>query len=121
MTVQLTLDPRVRYEETGADTNYNFEVMLPEMADVWRQSGDPNLVTMTRRYTDWLGYSLLREPDGSGWFANIAPNSRTSSRFYADVRPDPERTALGNQFVPVVPGLAAFVSSREDLAAARSA
>ncbi|MDX8029242.1 hypothetical protein SK803_03430 [Lentzea sp. BCCO 10_0856] len=109
------------YEESGADTNYNFEVMLPELADAWRQSEDPNLVAMTRKYTDWLGYNLLREPDGSGWFANIAPNSRTSSKFYADVRPDPERTALNNQFVPVVPDLAAFLSSREDLAAARAA
>lgn len=109
------------YEETGADTNYNFEVMLPELADAWRQSGDPNLVAMTRKYTDWLGYNLLREPDGSGWLVNIAPNSRTSSRFYADVRPDPERTALNARFVPEVPDLAAFVSSREDLAAARTA
>ncbi|NGY63477.1 hypothetical protein G7043_31600 [Lentzea sp. NEAU-D13] len=109
------------YEESGADTNYNFEVMLPELADAWRQSEDPNLVAMTRKYTDWFGYNLLREPDGSGWFTNVAPNSRTSSRFYADVRPDPERTALNNQFVPVVPDLAAFVAGREDLAAARSA
>ncbi|SER84250.1 hypothetical protein [Lentzea albida] len=109
------------HEESGADTNYNFEVMLPELADAWRQSGDPNLVAMTRKYTDWLGYNLLREPDGSGWFANIATNSRTSSRFYADVRPDPERTALNAQFVSEVPDLAAFVSSREDLAAARTA
>ncbi|KJK38306.1 hypothetical protein UK23_41275 [Lentzea aerocolonigenes] len=109
------------YEESGADTNYNFEVMLPELADAWRQSEDPNLVAMARKYTDWLGYNLLREPDGSGWFSNVAPNSRTSSKFYADVRPDPERTALDNQFVPVVPDLAAFVSSREDLAGARAA
>ncbi|MEU0883772.1 hypothetical protein ABZ345_34645 [Lentzea sp. NPDC005914] len=109
------------YEESGADTNYNFEVMLPELADAWRQSEDANLVAMARKYTDWLGYNLLREPDGSGWFTNVAPNSRTSTRFYADVRPDPERTALNNQFVPVIPDLAAFVSSREDLAAAREA
>ncbi|RAS70278.1 hypothetical protein C8D87_101578 [Lentzea atacamensis] len=108
------------YEESGADTNYNFEVMLPELADAWRQSGDANLVDMARKYTGWLGYNLVREPDGSGWFANIAPNSRTSSKFYADVRPDPERTALNNQFVPEVPDLAAFVPSREDLAAARA-
>lgn len=81
------------YEESGPDTNYNFEVMLPELADAWRQSNEANLVTMARRYTDWLGYNLLREPDGSGWFTNVAPNSRTSTKFYADVRPDPERTA----------------------------
>ncbi|WP_197288786.1 hypothetical protein [Nocardia sp. NRRL S-836] len=37
------------------------------------------------------------------------------------MRPDPERTALNNQFVASVPDLAAFVSSREDLAAARAA
>lgn len=109
------------YEETGADANYNFEVMLPEMADAWRQSGDANLVAMTEKYTGWLGYNLLREPDGAGWFSNVAPNSRTSTLFYADVRPDPDRSALNNQFVPAVPGLAAFVSSAEDLAAARSA
>ncbi len=109
------------YEETGADVNYNFEVMLPEMADAWRQSNDPNLVTMTEKFTDWLGYNLLREPDGSGWFTNVAPNARTSTLFLADVRPDPDRTALGNQFVPVVPALGAFLSGREDLAAARAA
>ncbi len=109
------------YEETGADTNYNFEVMLPEMADAWRQSNDPRLVAMTEKYTAWLGYNLLREPDGAGWFSNVAPNSRTSSLFYADVRPDPERTALNNQFVPAVPALGAFLSSADDLATARAA
>ncbi|MFD1938592.1 hypothetical protein ACFSKW_44680 [Nonomuraea mangrovi] len=109
------------YEKSGPDQNYNFEVMLPEMADAWRQSGDPHMVQMAARYADWLGYNLLREPDGSGWLTNIASSSRTSSRFYDDVRPDPERTALANQFVPEVPALAAFLSAREDLTAARAA
>ncbi|MFE3451856.1 hypothetical protein ACFXJ8_23340 [Nonomuraea sp. NPDC059194] len=109
------------YEKSGPDQNYNFEVMLPEMADAWRQSGDPHMVQMAARYAEWLGYNLLREPDGSGWLTNIASSSRTSSRFYDDVRPDPERTALANQFVPEVPALAAFLSAREDLTAARAA
>ncbi|MEO3824040.1 hypothetical protein [Actinomadura sp. B10D3] len=109
------------YEKTGADMNYNFEVMLPELADCWRQSGDPRLISMASAYTDWLGYNMLREPDGSGWITNIAPSSRTSTLFYDDTRPDPERTALNGQFVPDVPSLGAFLSAREDLAAARAA
>ncbi|GAA3209494.1 hypothetical protein [Nonomuraea helvata] len=109
------------YEESGMDMNYNFEVMLPELADAWRQSGDRNLVSMAAGYTGWLGYNLLREPDGSGWLTNIAPSSRTSALFYDDTRPDPERTALGSVFIPRVPALGAFMSAREDLAAARAA
>ncbi|MFJ7078495.1 hypothetical protein [Streptomyces sp. NPDC098781] len=108
------------YEEGGMDMNYNFEVMLPEMADAWRKSNNPHLVTMTEKYTEWLGYNMLREPDGSGWITNIAPSTRTSTLFYNDTRPDPERTALNSQFVPVVPDLGAFLSAREDLAAARA-
>ncbi|GAA3483020.1 hypothetical protein [Streptomyces yanii] len=109
------------YEKGGTDMNYNFEVMLPEMADAWRQTNNSNLVTMAEKYTDWLGCNLLREPDGSGWFSNIAPSTRTSTLAYADTRPDPERTALNAQFVPAVPALGAFMSAREDLAAARGA
>ncbi|MGW5171633.1 hypothetical protein ACWEQ1_30160 [Streptomyces nodosus] len=109
------------YEKGGTDLNYNFEVMLPELADAWRQSDNSHLVTMAGRYTDWLGYNLLREPDGSGWFSNVAPSTRTSTLAYADTRPDPERTALNAQFVPAVPALGAFLSAREDLAAARAA
>ncbi|WP_314178492.1 hypothetical protein [Streptomyces winkii] len=109
------------YEQRGMDMNYNFEVMLPELADAWRQSDNSHLVTMTAKFTDWLGYNLLREPDGSGWFCNIAPSSRTSTRAYDDTRPDPDRTALNAQFVPSVPALGAFLSAREDLASARAA
>ncbi|GAA2411455.1 hypothetical protein GCM10010191_20800 [Actinomadura vinacea] len=109
------------YEKSGADMNYNFEVMLPELADCRRQSGDSRLVTMASAYTGWLGYNMLREPDGSGWITNIGPSSRTSALFYNDTRPDPERTALSGQFVPDVPALGAFLSAREDLAAARTA
>ncbi|MFV8182151.1 MULTISPECIES: hypothetical protein [unclassified Streptomyces] len=109
------------YEKGGMDMNYNFEVMLPELADAWRQSGNSGLVTMAGKYTDWLGYNLLREPDGAGWFSNIAPSTRTSTLAYADTRPDPERTALNAQFVPAVPALGAFLSAREDMAAARAA
>ncbi|MDX3502471.1 hypothetical protein PV689_11145 [Streptomyces sp. ATCC51928] len=109
------------YEKGGTDMNYNFEVMLPELADAWRQSNNAHLVTMARKYTGWLGYNLLREPDGSGWFSNVAPSTRTSALAYDNTRPDPERTALNAQFVPEVPALGAFTSAREDLSAARAA
>lgn len=109
------------YEKGGTDMNYNFEVMLPELADAWRQSHNGHLVTMAGKYADWLSYNLLREPDGSGWFSNVAPSTRTSALAYDDTRPDPERTALNAQFVPEVPTLGAFTSAREDLAAARTA
>ncbi|WP_113703624.1 hypothetical protein [Nonomuraea lactucae] len=109
------------YEERGMDMNYNFEVMLPEMADAYHQTHDRTLVDMAAKFTDWLGYNLLREPDGSGYIANVAPSARTSTRFYDEVRSDPDRTALNSLFVPLVPALGAFMTAREDLAAARSA
>ncbi|MET8050131.1 hypothetical protein ABZU75_21285 [Streptosporangium sp. NPDC005286] len=101
--------------------NYNFEVMLPEMAETYHLTGDRTLVSMARKFTDWLGYNLVREPDGSGYIVNVAPSTRTSARFYDEVRPDPDRTALNSLFVPEVPELGAFMSSQEDLAAARAA
>ncbi|MFI7447356.1 hypothetical protein ACIBQX_07635 [Nonomuraea sp. NPDC049714] len=109
------------YEQRGADLNYNFEVMLPELADAYHQTRDPVLVDMAAKYTDWLGYNLLREPDGSGYMTNVATSTRTSSRFYAEVRPDPDRTALNWVFTGHVPQLAAFMTAREDLADARAA
>ncbi|WP_329240490.1 hypothetical protein OG417_40525 [Actinoallomurus sp. NBC_01490] len=109
------------YEQRGMDMNYNFEVMLPETADAYHQTGDKTFVSMAHAFADWLGYNLVREPDGSGYIANIAPSTRTSSRYYDDIRPDPDRTALNWTFVREVPELGAFLTAREDLAAARAA
>ncbi|MBB5139874.1 hypothetical protein HNP84_009638 [Thermocatellispora tengchongensis] len=109
------------YEPRGTDMNYNFEVMLPEMAETWHATGDPVLVDMTRKFTDWLGYNLIREPDGSGYICNVAISARSQTRYYDDTRIDPDRTNLGSLFVPEVPELGAFFSAREDLAEARAA
>ncbi|MGI5228028.1 hypothetical protein [Actinoallomurus sp. CA-142502] len=108
-------------EQRGMDMNYNFEVMLPETADAYHQTGDKTFVSMARAFADWLGYNLVREPDGSGYIANIAPSTRTSSRYYDDIRSDPDRTALNWTFVREVPELGAFLTTREDLAATRAA
>ncbi|GAA1593571.1 hypothetical protein GCM10009789_54510 [Kribbella sancticallisti] len=109
------------YDPRGMDINYNFEVMLPEMAELYLLTGHPALVNMTRKFTDWFGYNLLREPDGSGWLTYYAVSDRTATAFYDDVIPDPDRSNLGSFFVPAVPNLAAFFTSREDRAATRAA
>ncbi|WP_431926183.1 hypothetical protein [Nonomuraea jabiensis] len=109
------------YEEGGHDMNYNFEVMLPELADAYLHSRDPHLVDMARAFTGFLSYNLLREPDGAGYLVNVAPSTRTSARWYDEVRPDPDRTALNWTFTRQVPLLSAFMTAREDLAEARAA
>ncbi|ADB35358.1 hypothetical protein Kfla_6357 [Kribbella flavida DSM 17836] len=132
--LQLRLQERIRYvakwsqspagffyDPRGMDINYNFEVMLPEMAELYLHTGHPALVTMARRFTDWFGYNLLREPDGSGWLTYYAVSDRTATAYYDDVIPDPDRSNLGSVFVPAVPNLGAFFTSREDRAATRTA
>ena len=109
------------YDPRGMDINYNFEVMLPEMAELHLLTGNPALVSMTRKFTDWFGYNLLREPDGSGWLTYYAVSDRTATAYYDDVIPDPDRTNLGSLFVPAVPEFGAFFTSREDRAATRAA
>ena len=93
------------YDPRGMDINYNFEVMLPEMAELHLLTGNPALVSMTRKFTDWFGYNLLREPDDSGWLTYYAVSDRTATAYYDDVVPDPDRTNLGSFFVPAVPDL----------------
>ncbi len=109
------------YDPRGMDINYNFEVMLPEMAELHLLTGNPALVSMTRKFTEWFGYNLLREPDDSGWLTYYAVSDRTATAYYDDVVPDPDRTNLGSFFVPAVPDLAAFFTTREDRAATRAA
>jgi hypothetical protein len=109
------------YDPRGMDINYNFEVMLPEMAEIYALTGNRTLVSMARKFADWFGYNLLREPDGAGWLTYYAVSDRTASAAYDDVIPDPDRSNLGSLFVPVVPDLAAFFTTREDRAATRAA
>jgi hypothetical protein len=109
------------YDPRGMDINYNFEVMLPEMAELYLLTGNPALVSMTRKFADWFAFNLLREPDGSGWLTYYAVSDRTATAFYDDVVPDPDRTNLSSFLIPAVPELGAFFTSREDRAATRAA
>jgi hypothetical protein len=103
------------------DINYNFEVMLPELAEIHALTNSPVVLGMARRFTDWFGYNLLREPDGSGWLTYYAVSARTTTADYDDVIPDPDRTSLASLFVPAIPKLGAFFTAREDRAATRGA
>ncbi|MBA4863783.1 hypothetical protein H1V43_20870 [Streptomyces sp. PSKA54] len=109
------------YEPRGMDIGYNFEVMLPDMAEIYHLTGEPTMLSMARKFATWFGYNLVREPDGSGWFTNVAASARTSIRALDDVMHDPDRTHLGSLFVPEAPELAGFFTAGEDRAAARAA
>ncbi|GAA0794387.1 hypothetical protein [Spirilliplanes yamanashiensis] len=109
------------YDPTGSDINYNFEVMLPELAELYLRSGNADAVRMARLFAEWFGHQMLREPDGSGWLTYYAVSARTASAAYDETIGDEDRQTLGSAFIPVVPDLAAFYTSREDKAAARAA
>ncbi|MEU4645757.1 hypothetical protein [Micromonospora sp. NPDC023814] len=109
------------YDPTGMDINYNFEVMLPELAEIYALTSNRTVRGMARKFADWFGYNLLREPDGSGWLTYYAMSARTSVAYYDNVVPEPDRTNLASRFIPDVPALGAFFTSREDRAAARAA
>ncbi|MDT7803058.1 MAG: hypothetical protein QOI78_6491 [Actinomycetota bacterium] len=107
------------YEPTGMDVNYNFEVMLPELAEIYALTRNRTVVEMARKFSDWFGYNVVREPDGSGSLTYVAVSSRTHVSCYDDVIPDPDRTNLASLFVPEVPSLGAFFTTREDRAETR--
>jgi hypothetical protein len=109
------------YEPTGMDVGYNFEVLLPEIAEIYLLTGNPFVLSMGQKFTDWFGYNLLREPDNSGWLTYYAMSARTSVSYYDNIVPDPDKTNLGSFFVPPIPDLGAFFTSREDRAATRDA
>jgi hypothetical protein len=109
------------YDPFGSDVNYNFEVMLPELGEIFLRTGSPVAATMAAKFATWFGYNLLREPDNSGWLTYYAVSARTASSDYDDVIDDTDRQTLGSAFVPAVPALAAFYTSREGKATARAA
>jgi hypothetical protein len=109
------------YEPTGMDVNYNFEVLLPELAEYFILTGSPVAAAMAAKFADWFGYVMLREPDGSGWLTYYAVSARTAASDYDDVIGDTDRQTLGSSFIHAVPALAAFYTSREGKAAARAA
>jgi hypothetical protein len=109
------------YEPTGMDIDYNFEVLMPEIAEIHHLTRNPTVLGMARRFSEWFGYNVVREPDGSGALTYVAMSARTGVAFYDDVVPDPDRTNLGSLFVPDIPALGAFFTTAEDRAETRAA
>ncbi|MDT8913434.1 hypothetical protein [Amycolatopsis sp. PS_44_ISF1] len=109
------------YEPTGMDINYNFEVMLSELAEIHVLTGDRTVLSMAEKFASWFAHTIVREPDGSGSLAYTGMSARTTVTGYDDVIPDRDRTSLASFFVPEVPALAPFFTSAEDRAATRAA
>lgn len=109
------------YEPTGMDINYNFEVMIPELAEIYVLTGDKTVLSMASKFASWFGYNVVREPDGTGSLTYVGMSARTTVTGYDNVIPDPDRTNLGSFFVPEVPALAPFFTSAEDRATTRAA
>jgi hypothetical protein len=109
------------YEFDGQDVGYNFEVMMPEMAEIYIRTQNGSILGMAQRWADWYGYIALHEPDGSGMVNYTAASSRTEIRYHDNVMPEPDKAGFGAQLAKSVPKLAAFYTSSEDRAAARAA
>ncbi|MCA1224033.1 hypothetical protein, partial [Streptomyces sp. 8L] len=108
------------YEPTGMDIDYNFEVLIPELAEIYHLTGSSTALDMARGFAGWFGYNVVREPDGSGALTYVAASARTGVAYYDDVVPDPDRTNLGSLFVPEIPDFGAFFTSAEDRARTRA-
>jgi hypothetical protein len=110
------------YEFNGMDTAYNFEVMMPELAEIYVRTKNSSAVQMAQRWADWFGYVALREPGDYGFVTYTGASCRTEIRYYDNViTPEPDETYFGAHLVPAVPKLAAFYTAREDRAATREA
>jgi len=110
------------YEPTGFDLAYSNEVQVPDMADLYRVTGDQRLVDMTNRWLGILRLVTVREPDGSGFIGMGSASARTDgSAPITDVFTDAkDRTAFTGEFLPAVPGLAAYRPSAGTVETARA-
>jgi hypothetical protein len=109
------------YEPTGMDIPYNFEVMLPDLAEIYVRNGSPIVASMAQRFADWFGYAMLREPNNVGWLTFHSASSRSDVPFYDNVSDEVDEPYFGARLIQAAPKLAAFYTSREDKAAARAA
>ncbi|TDE95146.1 hypothetical protein EXU48_08485 [Occultella glacieicola] len=103
------------------DSGYNSTVMMPDLADLYLLTGNQQLVEMARKWADFAQYAILPEPGAPGWVhfaAASARNSTSTLTLYPDDARD--RYALARAFVPEVPNLGLYSSSREDKAASRA-
>lgn len=108
------------HEPYGVDFGYNFTVTMPDLAWLYAHTEHPEIVSLVRRYMDFMAYAVLPEPGTGGlWHvpALHARNVTTSvSRPAGDLA---DRGALAKGFLRDVPEIALFLPTREDKVASR--
>ncbi|MBW9092506.1 hypothetical protein JNB62_02280 [Microbacterium jejuense] len=110
------------HEPFGFDFGYNFFVMLPDLADLHVITGNPVVLDMAQKWTDFARHAVVREPDVSGYIAHSAACSRTADwNFLTNFTDDAERGALSAALAPEAPELAAFLTTLEEKLASRGA
>ncbi|SDE35280.1 hypothetical protein [Glycomyces harbinensis] len=109
------------YEQNGNDFGYSVGVMTPDLAALYETTGSPVVKRLQERYFEWVRYNFVREPDGAGWFCNVATSSRTSLFILDDVKDDSYKADINALWTSSIPISAAFTTSREDKAALRAA
>ncbi|MBS3177249.1 MULTISPECIES: hypothetical protein [unclassified Pseudoclavibacter] len=109
------------HEPYGVDFGYNFTVTLPDLAWLYRHTQHPDIITMVQRYSEFMRYAVIREPD-TGQLSHIpALHVRNSvSNITRPAEDLSDRGALAKDFLAHVPDLAVFFPSVEEKAQVRS-
>ncbi|MEU5947534.1 hypothetical protein ABZ793_18455 [Micromonospora sp. NPDC047465] len=84
------------YGPNGMDINYNFEVMLPELAEIYLLTGNRDVLGMARRFTEWFGYHPAPRAGRLGLAhlpRHVRPDQRRLLR-QRDSRPGPQQPWL---------------------------
>lgn len=108
------------YEQNGSDFGYSLGVMTPDLAALHETTGSLVVRQLQERYFEWVRYNFVREPDGAGWFCNVATSSRTSLFILDDVKDDSYKADINALWTSSIPISAAFTTAREDKAALRA-
>ncbi|WP_116952716.1 hypothetical protein [Jiangella endophytica] len=110
------------HEPLAYDAGYNFDVMLPDLGDLYAHTEDPSVVELARRWARWFGYVVVLEPGETYGFHVAAASARNATTtFFPRPGDATDRVALGRVFLPLVPELGAFYSPTEEKTAARAA
>lgn len=102
------------YEESGTDVSYSLNVMSPDLAALYELTKNKSVRTLQATHLDWLSHNLVREPDGTGWFCNVAPSSRTSTNYLDDAPLEEERSNLNRLWAKHLPAIAAYLPTTTD-------
>lgn len=110
------------YERDGPDWGYSLSTHHSNLHVAWHYARgtpfEPLLREEVRRFYDWLSWSVVIEPDGSGFILNRAIETR-QRRPWVAVNDDPQGRNFSSMPAAEVVELArAFLPSREQIAAA---